>query len=123
MSQTRTVRLGSIAAARSGDKGSSANIGVIARTEAGFRFLNAWLTSERVLDYFQSLGPSGIHRHAFPKLNAINFILDGVLAGGGSRSLRVDAQGKTLAQAILLAPVEVPTELIDDIIPAEDRPA
>ena len=98
---TETLRLGDIAHARSGDKGSSANVGVIAYTSAGYAFLQQALTEERVEMYFKPLGPTKVTRYELPNLEAFNFLLEGVLAGGGSRSLRVDAQGKALGQAIL----------------------
>ncbi len=65
-----TIRLGAIATARSGDKGSSANVGVIARTPAAFAFLRTHLTPERVMEYFAPLGPTGIKYHVFPRSNA-----------------------------------------------------
>jgi hypothetical protein len=99
------VRLGEIAHARSGDKGSSANVGVIAYTPAGFEYLRRYLTAERVAEYFAPLGPARTVRYELPGLGALNFVLHGVLAGGGSRSLRVDAQGKALGQAILEMPL------------------
>lgn len=111
------VRLRDLAAARSGDKGSSANIGVIARSPAIFSFLVGWLTPQRVLEYFRPLGPTGIQSHIFTKLEAINFTLEGVLAGGGSRSLRIDAQGKTLGQALLEMEVDLPVPLADTLLP------
>jgi len=98
---TQTLRLGDVAHARSGDKGSSANVGVIAYTPAGYSFLARELTAARVADYFKPLGPTNVARYELHNLGALNFVLEGVLAGGGSRSLRVDAQGKALGQAIL----------------------
>jgi hypothetical protein len=97
----QTIRLGDVAHARSGDKGSSANVGVIAYTAEGYGFLERALTAERVAEYFRPLGPTKTTRYELPNLGALNFVLEGVLAGGGSRSLRVDAQGKALGQAIL----------------------
>ena len=102
------IRLGDIAHARSGDKGSSANVGVIAYTPAGFTFLRTALTEALVADYFKPLGPTEVKRYELPNFEAFNFLLTGVLAGGGSRSLRVDAQGKALGQAIL--EMELPTD-------------
>lgn len=95
------VRLGDIAYARSGDKGTSANIGIIANTIEGYRFLEEQLTGEKVHDYFKDLGVRRVKRYMLPNLMALNFVLEGVLAEGGSRSLRTDAQGKALGQAIL----------------------
>ena len=100
-SRKRQIRLGEIAYARSGDKGSSANVGVIARTLQGFEVLRSYLSAERVEKFFKPLGVGRVVRYELPNLGALNFVLPGVLAGGASRSLRTDAQGKTLGQAIL----------------------
>ena len=97
----RQIRLGEIAYARSGDKGSSANAGVIARTPQGFAILRSYLSAARVERFFKPLGVRKVLRYELPNLGALNFLLPGVLAGGASRSLRTDAQGKTLGQAIL----------------------
>ncbi|MEP6709549.1 MAG: hypothetical protein ABJB32_05400 [Verrucomicrobiota bacterium] len=96
-----SFRLGDIAFARSGDKGSSANIAVFARDESDYSLLCDRLTSKVVKNYFQPLGAGEVMRYEVPNLAALNFVLSGVLAEGGSRSLRIDAQGKTLGQAIL----------------------
>lgn len=77
-----------LAYARSGDKGSSANIGVIAYTEQDYRFLCEHLTADRVGDFFKCLAPRSVKRYELPNLWALNFVLTGVLDGGGSRSLR-----------------------------------
>ena len=95
------IRLGDIAYARSGDKGSNANVGVIARTPEGFALLRSYLSAARVEKFFKPLGVGKVLRYELPNLGALNFVLPGVLAGGASRSLRTDAQGKTLGQALL----------------------
>lgn len=95
------MRLGEIAYARSGDKGASANVGVIAKNRAAYEFLHEQLTAERVHEFFRPLGVESVTRYELPNLEAFNFVLAGALAGGGSRSLRIDAQGKALGQAIL----------------------
>lgn len=95
------MKLREIAYARSGDKGSSANIGVIAYEEKDYAWLQEHLTAEIVHEYFRSLGTSKTIRYELPNLGALNFVLFDVLHGGGSRSLRSDAQGKALAQALL----------------------
>jgi len=100
-STKRQIRLGEIAFARSGDKGSSANVGVIARTPQGFVVLRSYLSVARVEKFFKPLGVGKVIRYELPNLGALNFLLPGVLAGGASRSLRIDAQGKTLGQALL----------------------
>ena len=96
-----TIRLGEIAYARSGDKGSSANVAVFANEDRQYDLLRERLTEKAVKDFFSPLGVKKVKRYEVPNLSALNFVLDGVLAEGGSRSLRIDAQGKTLGQAIL----------------------
>ena len=103
----RQIRLGEIAYARSGDKGSSANVGVLAHTPAGFAFLRNTLSAARVEKFFKTLGVGKVVRYELPNLGAFNFVLPGVLAGGASRSLRIDAQGKALGQALLEMELEI----------------
>lgn len=95
------MQLKEIAHARSGDKGSSVNIGVIALEEKDYPRLKELLTAERVRNYFSALKPKKVIRYELPNLNALNFVLEGVLEGGGSLNLRIDAQGKALGQALL----------------------
>lgn len=90
-----------LARARSGDKGTNANVGVIARHPDAWEFLRTWLTPERVADFFAPLGLDGVERFELPNLHALNFILHGVLR----RSLRTDAQGKALGQILLEMPL------------------
>src|SRR5262245_676630 len=97
----KTVKLRDLATARSGDKGNHANIGVVARDAAAFEILKSRLTAVRVQDYFQDLGVTRVVRFELPKVLALNFVLYDVLAGGASRSLRIDTQGKLLGTAIL----------------------
>ena len=98
---TKSIRLAEIAHARSGDKGNDANIGVIAYTDAGFEHLGQVLTEARVAEYFLPLGPTEVRRYSLPGIRAYNFVLSNVLAGGASRSLRTDSQGKTFSLALL----------------------
>jgi len=74
---------------------------VIARTPQGFAILRSYLSAARVEKFFKPLGVRKVIRYELPNLGALNFLLPGILAGGASRSLRTDAQGKTLGQAIL----------------------
>src|SRR5947199_7866649 len=111
MSAAEPLRLIDIAHGRSGDKGNHANVAVIAYTDAGFAWLREHLTAEVVAAYFAPLGPSRVERFEAANVRALNFVLSDVLAGGASRSLRSDTQGKTLALALLRMPVEVPAEL------------
>jgi len=107
-----TIHLREIAYARSGDKGTDANIGVIAYTPEGYEFLKEHLTEDLIQEYFSSLGVKETVRYELPNLGALNFVLKGVLDGGGSRSLRIDAQGKTLGQALLEMPIQVPEKIL-----------
>jgi hypothetical protein len=104
--QTQSVRLSELAHGRSGDKGNHANIGIACYSEATYRHLAAYLTAERVCEFFRELGPSRVIRYDLPNLWAFNFVLFDVLDGGASRSLRLDSQGKTLALKLL--EMEVP---------------
>ncbi len=99
--QLVTTRLGDIATARSGDKGINANIGAIARRPEDYALLCRELTAERVAAHFGLSDVQRVQRFELPNLGALNFILHGVLAN----SLRVDAQGKTLGQALLMMPL------------------
>lgn len=108
-----TIRLKEIASARSGDKGSNANIGVLAHTPEAYDYLKTFLTSGRVHEYFKGIKPKNTERYELPKLHAFNFVLAEALAGGGSRSLRIDAQGKALGQALLLMELPLSPEELD----------
>ena len=114
---TDTITLGQIAHARSGDKGNHANIGVVAYTGAGFAWLRAELTAERVADFFQGLGATRVERFELPRVQALNFLLYNALAGGASRSLRIDTQGKLLGTAILELPLPMPAGLDAMLLP------
>lgn len=102
------IPLRQIAHARSGDKGSSANIAIFARQPADYAWLRDHLSAAVVQSYFARLNPGTVVRYEAPNLDALNFVLPGVLDGGGSRSLRLDAQGKTLGMALLEMPVPDP---------------
>jgi hypothetical protein len=95
------VRLGDLAHARSGDKGNTANIGVVAHDDAGFQRLYRQLTADVVASYFRPLGVGTVRRYELANLRAFNFVIEKALAGGASRSLRLDTQGKALGTAIL----------------------
>jgi len=102
------LTLADVAHGRSGDKGNHANIAVLAYTPAGFAWLKEHLTAEMVRHYFESLGPSRVVRYEAANLLGLNFVLYDILAGGASRSLRTDTQGKTLALALLRMPLSRP---------------
>jgi hypothetical protein len=101
------MRLKELAYARSGDKGSNVNIGVIAYTSDNYHLLKNSLTEAKVAQYFACLGSRNVKRYDLPNLLAFNFVLYGALEGGGSVSLRTDAQGKALGQALLQMSIEV----------------
>jgi hypothetical protein len=107
------AKLNDIAHGRSGDKGNHANVAVIAYTPAGFAWLRENLTAERVAAFFAPLGATRVERFEAPNLGALNFLLRDVLAGGASRSLRSDTQGKTLALALLQMPIDLPTNFAE----------
>lgn len=106
-----TIHLREIAHARSGDKGNHANVGVIAYSQAGFEYLQQQLTESRVAEFFQTLHPRRVTRYLLPGLHAFNFLLEDVLEGGASQSLRTDSQGKLLGLAILELPIPAPENL------------
>ncbi len=112
---TVRVPLSTLAHGRSGDKGNHANIAVIAYTPVGYEWLHQNLTADTVKAYFSSWQPGEVIRYEAANLKAVNFLLHDVLAGGASRSLRSDTQGKTLAVRLLSMPVELPAELLDQV--------
>lgn len=112
------IRLGDIAHARSGDKGNHANVGVIAYTRAGYEFLGKYLTETRVAEYLLPLRPRAVQRFAMPGIGAYNFVLQDILAGGASRSLRTDNQGKVLAVAVLEVLIPTPPNWREMIRPS-----
>ena len=101
MSTGKTIRVRDLASARSGDKGNHANIGVVANDEDAYGVLCSRLTAVRVQDYFKDVGVTRVERFELPKVLALNFVLYDALAGGASRSLRLDTQGKLLGTALL----------------------
>ncbi len=106
---TVRVPLSTIAHGRSGDKGNHANVAIIAYTDAGFAWLKQHLTTEVVAAYFAPLKPSRVERFEAANVRGLNFMLYDALAGGASRSLRSDTQGKTYALALLQLLIDVPT--------------
>jgi len=105
------VRLLDIAHARSGDKGDTGNVGVIARREEYYPVLVKYLTVERVREHFRGIVLGDVERFEMPNLWAINFLLHGALGGGGTTSLKNDAQGKTLSSAMLKMELEIDESL------------
>ena len=96
-----TFRLGDLVHARSGDKGNTSNIGIVARDDAGFEVLRAALTEAAVAAYLRPLDIGAVKRYEMPRLRAFNFVIENALGGGASRSLRLDTQGKALGMALL----------------------
>jgi hypothetical protein len=109
------VRLYEVAQARSGDKGDASNVGLIARTPEIWQLLREQATPERVQEHFRGVCRGGVERYEVPNLLAFNFILKDSLGGGGTESLKTDAQGKTHAQGLLEMEVEIPEELVQRI--------
>ena len=101
------VPLRQIAHARSGDKGDSANIGLIALKPEHYPVLVEQVTAQRVKEHFRELCKGNVERFELPNLHALNFLLYEALDGGGTVSLRTDAQGKTLSAALLRMEVEI----------------
>lgn len=104
------VRLVDIAHARSGDKGDTANVGVIAMRSEWYPLLARELTRERVAMHFQGMIKGNVERYELPNLDALNFLLHEALGGGGTLSLKTDAQGKVFSTALLRMVLEVPDE-------------
>ena len=108
------VRLSRIAHARSGDKGDVSNVGLIALRDEYYPALLREVTAERVKQHFGRLVLGDVRRYELPNLAALNFVMDSALDGGGTISLRTDAQGKTHGAALLTMEIEVhPDELVD----------
>jgi hypothetical protein len=105
------IPLSRIAHTRSGDKGDTCNVGVIAYDERDYPILVREVTAERVKSYFGELVLGGVERFELPNLGALNFLLHQALGGGGTVSLRTDAQGKTFGAALLGLEIDVPAEL------------
>ena len=105
------IPLSKLAYARSGDKGDGSNVGVVAYTKEIFEFLQKELTTKRVKEHFKEICFGEVDRYEAPNLNALNFILHDSLGGGGSESLKTDAQGKTHGLGILYMEMDVPDDL------------
>ena len=104
---TRSIRLGDLAHTRSGDKGNRSNIGVVAQDDAAYVWLETRLTEAVVAKFLRPLGIGAVRRYELPRLHAFNFVIERALAGGASRSLRLDTQGKALGVVLLELPLPV----------------
>ncbi|HEY3568772.1 MAG TPA: hypothetical protein VGP73_12625 [Thermoanaerobaculia bacterium] len=102
------VKLETIAHARSGDKGDASNVGLIAQSPEIYEVLRAQVTAERVKEHFREVCRGPVQRYELPNILALNFILHDSLGGGGTESLKNDAQGKTHAQGLLQMEIDVP---------------
>ncbi|MFZ1321366.1 MAG: hypothetical protein WAT71_07405 [Ignavibacteria bacterium] len=100
------IRLKEICHGRSGDKGDAANIGLIAYKKEDYEVIKREVTSERVKKFFEGICKGEVIRYELPNINALNFLLNNTLGGGGTVSLMLDAQGKTLASALLKMEIE-----------------
>ncbi|HMU42347.1 MAG TPA: hypothetical protein PKA80_03515 [Ignavibacteriaceae bacterium] len=100
-------RLIEIAHGRSGDKGDAANVGIIAFDDNGYKIIKNLLTVEKVKKHFEGICLGEVERFELPNLRALNFLLHNTLGGGGTVSLKHDAQGKTLAAALLRMEIEI----------------
>lgn len=103
----KKIKLIEIAHGRSGDKGDAANIGIIAYNDEGYNIIHKHLTTEKVKKYFEGICFGKVERYELPNLRALNFVLNNTLGGGGTVSLKLDAQGKTLAAALLRMELEI----------------
>lgn len=105
---TVQVRLLDVAHARSGDKGDTANVGVIALRAEWYELLERHVTRDRVAEHFRGAITGDVVRFELPNLLALNFLLHGALGGGGTLSLKTDAQGKVYSTALLRLVLDVP---------------
>jgi len=105
------IKLGQIAYSRSGDKGDGSNVGVVANSPEIYEFLQKELTAEKVKQHFSKICLGEVERFEAANLLALNFILHDSLGGGGSESLKTDAQGKTHGLGILQMDIEIPEHL------------
>lgn len=106
------VKLLKIAHGRSGDKGNGSNVGIIARHPEIYPFLKEKLTTEVVKEHMKHVCKGKVERFELPNLGALNFLLHESLGGGGTVSLKLDAQGKTHASQVLRMDIDVPDELL-----------
>ncbi len=111
------IRLDEIAHARSGDKGDASNVGLIAGTPEVYEVLRREVTAERVKEHFREVCRGKVERFELPNILALNFILHDSLGGGGTESLKNDAQGKTHAQGLLEMDIDLP----EDLWPYDER--
>lgn len=107
------IQLVNIAHARSGDKGDTGNVGVIARKPEYYPLLVKYLTVERVKKHFEGICLGNVERFELPNIGALNFLLHNSLGGGGTKSLKNDAQGKTLSSVMLRMELDIEENIQD----------
>ncbi len=110
--ETKTVPLGTIFAARSGDKGGNANLGIWGRTPAQYAFLKQYLTGDKLKEIMRDVAPFDIIRYEFPNLLGLNFYIIGFLQDGVAASTKMDAQAKTIGEYLRMKKVSIPLELL-----------
>ncbi len=113
------IKLLHLAHARSGDKGDTANVGLIALKPEYYRVLAEQVTAERVKEHFRGICFGEVERYELPNLGALNFLLHQSLDGGGTLSLKTDAQGKTYSSALLRMEIEVTDDLARQLSAAD----
>jgi hypothetical protein len=116
---TRRAPLGLVCAARSGDKGGNANIGVWTRDPAGFRWLREYLTEDRLRQLIPEAAGLPVRRYELANLNAVNFVLAGLLGEGVAASARPDPQAKGLGEYLRSRYADIPADLLDAREPLE----
>lgn len=107
------VSLLKLAHARSGDKGDTANVGIIALKDEYYPLIAREVTAGKVKEHFGDMVKGGVERFELPNLKALNFLLHGALGGGGTLSLMTDAQGKTFSTALLRMNIELSESEVD----------
>jgi hypothetical protein len=105
--------IGRVVGARSGDKGGNANLGVFARTDEAWAWLDAFLTVERLQSLLPEAADLRVDRHRLPNLRSLNFVLHGLLEEGVAASTRQDAQAKSLGEWLRARVVDVPADLLE----------
>ena len=111
---TRRVALGTVAGARSGDKGGNANVGLWARTPAGYAWLRHEVTVPRLRQLLPEAGALEVERYELPRILALNFVVRGLLGEGVASSTRPDPQAKSLGEFLRSRTIEIPESLIEE---------
>lgn len=107
--------IAAIAAARSGDKGEGSNVGILARSDEAYAFLKAKLTADVVREHMRAINTGGVKRFEADNMRVLNFLLEDSLGGGGSASLKTDAQGKTHGLAVLKLELDIPDDVLRSV--------